>query len=338
MKIGIHHTEGLFSERWIPYCESKGIPYKLVDCYQSDIIEQLSDCDALMWHFSHKSAKASKFAKELLYSVQASGKKVFPDFNSVWHFDDKLGQKYLLEALEVPFAPAHAFYSKKEALEWVSGTTYPKVFKLRNGSSSENVKLVKTEKDARKLIRKAFGKGFKHYEGWSNLKERIRKYRLGHATFMDVAKGIVRLVRPTAYASVSGREKGYVYFQDFMPGNDHDVRVFVVGDKAYGKKRMVRENDFRASGSKNYLYDKELVDEEVVKLAFDISDKLKAQSVVYDFVYMDGKPVVLEISFGTVMSGFDSCVGYWDRDMNWFDGQFDPYGLMVENLLKSIEK
>lgn len=338
MKIGIHHTEGLFSERWIPYCESKGIPYKLVDCYRSDIIEQLDDCDALMWHFSHKSAKASKFAKELLYSVQASGKKVFPDFNSVWHFDDKLGQKYLLEALKVPFAPAHAFFAKKEALEWASETTYPKVFKLRNGSSSENVKLVKTEKAARKLINKAFGKGFKHYEGWTNLKERIRKYRLGHAGLMDVAKGVFRLVRPTDYASVSGREKGYVYFQDFMAGNDHDVRIFVVGDKAYGKKRMVRENDFRASGSKDYYYDKDLVNEEVVKLAFEISDKLKAQSVVYDFVYMEGKPVVLEISFGTVMSGFDSCVGYWDRDMNWFDGQFDPYGLMVENVLKSIKQ
>ena len=52
-----------------------------------------------MWHFNHKSPKASKFARQLLFSVQASGKNVFPDYNTVWHFDDKVGQKYLLEGI-----------------------------------------------------------------------------------------------------------------------------------------------------------------------------------------------------------------------------------------------
>ena len=107
---------------------------------------QLSDCDALMWHFNHKSPKASKFAKQLLFSVQASGKKVFPDFNTVWHFDDKVGQKYLLEAIGAPLAPAYVFYSKKEALEWAGKTSYPKVFKLRNGAGSDNVRLLNLKK------------------------------------------------------------------------------------------------------------------------------------------------------------------------------------------------
>ncbi len=116
MKIGIHPAKDSFSERWIAYCESQGIGYKLVDCYRNDIIQQLSDCDALMWHFNHKSPKASKFAKQLLFSVQATGKKVFPDFNTVWHFDDKVGQKYLLEAIQAPLAPAYVFFNKLKAL------------------------------------------------------------------------------------------------------------------------------------------------------------------------------------------------------------------------------
>lgn len=146
MKIGIHETKGFFSERWIAYCEANNIIYKLVDCYSTDIIQQLSDCDSLMWHFNHKSPKASKFAKELLFSIQASGKKVFPDFNTVWHFDDKVGQKYLLESIAAPLAPAFVFYTKKEALQWAGQTIYPKVFKLRNGAGSDNVKMVKSKK------------------------------------------------------------------------------------------------------------------------------------------------------------------------------------------------
>lgn len=62
MKIGIHQTKGSFSDRWIAYCEAQQIPYKIVDCYKSDIIRQLADCDALMWHFSNMSAKDIKFA------------------------------------------------------------------------------------------------------------------------------------------------------------------------------------------------------------------------------------------------------------------------------------
>jgi len=337
MKIGIHHTKGLYGDLWIPYCESKGIDYKLVDCYQSDIIEQLSDCDALMWHFSHKSPKAVKFAKELLYSVQASGKKVFPEFNSLWHFDDKLGQKYLFEAIGAPHPPSYAFYTKKEALQWAAKTTYPKVFKLRNGSTSENVKLVKTKRHAVRLIRKAFGRGFKHYYGWANLKERFRKYRLGITPLWEVIKGILRLFWPTEYAWVTGREKGYVYFQDFIPGNDSDFRIFVIGDRAYAVKRLVRKNDFRASGSGYYLFDKELFSIEIIKQAFEISKKLQTQCLVFDFVLLDDKPVVLEISYGT-QPDWHECTGYYDSELNWTEGVFDHGGAMVEEVLAGIKE
>ncbi len=336
MKIGIHYAKGYYSEGWLSYCKSRNIDYKLVNCLDTDIIDQLSDCDALMWHFNHKSAKASKFAKELLYSVQASGKKVFPDFSTVWHFDDKLGQKYLFEAMDIPHAPTYAFYSKKEARSWAAETSYPKVFKLRNGSSSSNVKLVKSRRHAVRLIRKAFGRGFKQYQGWTSLKERLRKFRLGQTPVFEVIKGVVRLFWSPAYSRLTGREKGYVYFQDFIPDMDHDIRVYLVGDKAYAKKRLVRKNDFRASGSKDYLYEKEHVKDEVVKLAFEISEKLKVQSMVYDFVFLDDKVLLLEISYGTLMDAYESCVGYWDREMNWHDGQFDFSGSILENLISDV--
>ncbi|HNQ61905.1 MAG: RimK-like ATP-grasp domain protein [Bacteroidetes bacterium ADurb.Bin145] len=336
MLIAIHRSKDLFSDRWIPYCESNNIDYKLVDCYRTDIIDQLSDCDALMWHFNHKSPKASKFARQLIYAVQAAGKAVFPDYNTVWHFDDKVGQKYLLEAINAPLVPSYAFYDKKEAMDWARGAIYPKVFKLRTGAGSDNVRLVKSRNEAFRLIRKAFGKGFVQYEAWSNLSERFRKYRLGKTTLWDVMKGVIRLAYTTEFSRVAGREKGYVYFQNFISNNDHDIRVVVIGDKAFAIKRLVRKGDFRASGSGEILYDKSLIDEYTIRLSFKTSEKLNAQCVAFDYVYEGKNPLIVEISYGFAPYGYDPCPGYWDRDLVWHEGKFNPYGWMVDNLLKSL--
>jgi glutathione synthase/RimK-type ligase-like ATP-grasp enzyme len=338
MKLGIHLTKGYFSERWVSYCIDKGIEYKLVDCFKNDIIDQLSDCDALMWHFNHKGPKECKFAKQLIFSLQTAGKKVFPDFNTVWHFDDKLGQKYLLEAIGAPLAPSYVFYDRKEACEWAATAKYPKVFKLRTGSGSDSVRLVSSRNEARKLIKKAFRSGFKQYEGWSNLRERIRKFRDAKAGLWEVLKGIIRLFYNTEYSRVSGREKGYIYFQDFIPGNDHDIRVVVIDDKAFAIKRRVRKGDFRASGSGFILYEKHLFDEKTIELSFEIAAKLKTQCVAFDYVNLEAKPLIVEISYGFSPTGYDPCTGYWDRALIWHEGKFDPYGWMVDDLLRSLKR
>ena len=79
MKIAIHHNVDSFSERWIQYCQEKEVDYKLVNAYATDILAQLYDCDAFMWHHYHTNYKDVLFAKQLLYSLQIAGKKVFPD-------------------------------------------------------------------------------------------------------------------------------------------------------------------------------------------------------------------------------------------------------------------
>jgi glutathione synthase/RimK-type ligase-like ATP-grasp enzyme len=336
--LAIHSAKDSFSERWIPYCDEKGIAYKLVHCYSNDIVHQLKDCDALLWHHHQGNPRDIVFAKPLLFALEQAGMKVFPDFNTNWHFDDKLGQKYLFEKTGIEAAEAFVFYTKKDALEWIEKASFPKVFKLRGGAGSSNVKLARDKASAISLVNKAFGSGFSQYQSMDNLKERFRKYRKGKTNAKDVLKGIVRLAKPPAYAKVGGKEIGYIYFQEFIPGNDHDIRVVVIGDKAYAIKRMVRENDFRASGGGDILYAKELFNDELIKLSFDINDKLKSQCLALDFVFDNGKPLVVEISFGFSMAGYDPCPGYWTKDLQWHEGKFNPYGWMVEDVLKSVSK
>src|SRR5699024_6886579 len=127
-----------------------------------------------------------------------------------------------------------------------------------------------------------------------NFKERIRRYKSGQSSFFNVIKGIGRLLIPTQFSKNQSREKGYAYFQKFIPNNDYDIRIVVVNDIAAGERRFVRENDFRASGSGKFSYDG--IDKEVVKVAFEVAERLKLQSVAFDFVYDENnQPLIIEM-------------------------------------------
>lgn len=334
--IAIHDSPHGFHPRWIAYCKERQIPFKVVDCYATNLIDQLADCFALMWHHWQISPRDLVVAKQILFALEHSGIAVFPDFKTGWHFDDKLGQKYLFEALRISSPKAYAFFDEQEALKWVDLASYPKVFKLRCGAGSSNVILVRDRRHARKLIRRAFGRGFPAYDPWLSLKERWRKYRLGKVGIWEPVKGLLRFFDPPRFSRIQGREIGYAYFQDFVPNNDSDTRIIVIENRAFALKRYVRANDFRASGSGNFGYSPELFDLRCVEAAFEITRQIRTQVGVYDFVFDNRKePLLIEISYGFMAEGYDACPGFWDRELNWHDGKFNPYGWMVDLVLSS---
>jgi glutathione synthase/RimK-type ligase-like ATP-grasp enzyme len=339
MKIAIHHRSGSYSDQWIEYCKANNIPYKLVNCYQSDIIQQMGDCDGLMWHYNQNDYKGFLCARQITNSLELSGKKVFPDSFTSWHFDDKVGQKYLLEAINAPLVPSYIFYDKKEALKWCESTTFPKVFKLRGGAGSENVKLVKTKSCGKKLIKRAFGSGFALLDRADLLKESLWRVKRDStfASIIGFMKSIGRIFVPTELERFLGKNKGYIYFQDFIPDNHFDIRVYVMGNVAFGLKRLVRSNDFRASGSGLIEFEKEKINMECVKLAFNLSEKLNTQSIAFDFISHKNQVMLIEISYASVQKTYLRCPGYWDRQLNWHEGTFRIEHIMLANFLEQLQ-
>lgn len=337
MKIAISTLNDNWCQRWIEYCTINGIDYKIVDPFADDVIETLSDCDAFMWHYQNSLFPDRLIAKELLYSIEHSGKIVFPNFQTNWFFDDKVGQKYLMESMDLPLVPTTLFFDKKTAKQWIkTKASFPLVFKLRNGAASINVKLLKSKNEANRMINKAFGCGFASFDKVAYLKEKIRHTKIGKDR-LGIIKGIYRLfITPKGYRKIQ-REVNYIYFQQFMPKNDCDIRVIVVGDKAFAFKRLNRDGDFRASGSGNFVYDKNQIDERCVKIAFESNDKIKSQCIAFDFIFdKNQQPLIVEISYGFVMKVYDKCEGYWDRELNWHPGVFKPQYWMVENVAKEF--
>ena len=341
MKIAIHHTPGSFSDRWISYCREKQIVFKQVNCYDSDIMTQLDDCEGLMWHWDQTDYKAALFARQLTISLEKKGIKVFPDINTAWHFDDKVGQKYLLEAIGAPLVKSYVFYTSQEALAWVNTTTFPKVFKLRGGAGSENVSLAKTKKMAQWLVHKAFGKGFSQVNHVSRLKDRLMVFKREKnlRALRGVLSGFARMFVPKQSDQFFHNEKGYVYFQDFVPGNEYDTRLVVIGDRCFGVRRYCRKGDFRASGSGIKVYDPELIDKKCIQIAFEVANKLNTQSVALDFILDGSEPKIVEISYCFVMGRFyDDCLGFWDRTLTWHEKTVNPQYFMIEDFINTLRQ
>jgi hypothetical protein len=334
--IAIHPRENSFSEKWIEYCEINNIEYKLVNCFSSSIIAELKNCSFLLWHWHHYDYKATLMARQLTSSLELKQDfKIFPNIKTCWHFDDKIGQKYLLESINAPMVKSYVFYTKTEASIWIENTSFPKVFKLRGGAGAVNVKLINNKKEAKKYVKKSFSSGFS-ISRFENFKNRLGHFKRDYTlqSFFNLGKGLYRIVHPSKDLK-NIKEKNYLYAQEFIPNNDCDIRVIIIGEKAFAIKRMVRADDFRASGSGIILYDIDEIPKECIEISFKVTEQLGTQCTAFDFVFDGENYLIIEISFGFSQRGYLNCPGYWDKKLNFIPTKFHPEYFIIENLLKS---
>ena len=299
----------------------------------------MNDCNGLMWHWTLSDYKSALFARQLSLSLEKKGISIFPNVDNCWQYDDKLGQKYLLEAIDAPLVKSYVFYTKKEALDWLEKTTFPKVFKLRGGAGSVNVSLVKTKRKAKSMVNRAFGNGFSHTNRISRLENRIWILRRdkNFSAFKKVLTGFARIFIPNELERFSHNEKGYIYFQDFIPGNDYDTWLVVVGDKCFGVRRFCRKDDFRASGSGLFDANHNHINMQCVNIAFIVANKMGTQSIAFDFVIDSQIPKIIEISYCFPLGAPDVCLGYWDEKLEWHEEKINAEVFMIKDFLKNIK-
>lgn len=337
-QIAIHRREKSFSDRWIAYCDMHGISYKVVNCFDSDIMDQLTSFDCLLWHWSHGEPSEQLMARHVITAAELMGVKVFPNHPTCWYFDDKIAQKYLLEAIDAPLVPTYVSYDLNETLRWIDQASYPKVFKLRRGAGSSNVKLVRSAKEARSLAQRAFSSGFSPIPHYG---QDVQKRYLAARNRGDLWQVIRRIPHVLSKIRHSRRmmesERGYAYFQDFMPGNTFDTRVTVIGDRAFAFTRNVRPGDFRASGSGDIVYDMDRINHKCLEIAFEVTRRVRSQSMAFDFVLGERQqPFILEVSYGYASQAVYSCPGYWDGRLKWREGHVWPQDAILIDLLNEV--
>lgn len=336
--IGIHDRPGSFSYRWIKDCTEKGIAFRFVDCLASDIVRQCEGLDAVLWHWSQSSPNELLVARPIIVALEQMGVLVFPSIATCAHFDDKVAQKYLLEAIGAPLIPTWVFLDRKEAMKWIGTATWPKVFKLRCGAGSSNVRLVRSKAEAKALCRQAFGGGFPAVSGYlADLQTRLHKTQTSQQFWEKVRRVPLAALRNLTLRRQMPRQRGYLYFQEFLPHNAFDTRITIIGDRAFGYQRLNRPDDFRASGSGNPSYEHDRIDKRCVEIAFKVADRLATQSLAFDFLFnLQQEPMIGEISYCFVASMVHACEGQWDHQGTWHAGHVWPEEAILKDLLVAI--
>ncbi len=325
-----------FSSRWAARAVETGVTVRTVDVYAPNFFEQLAGCDGFMWRFGY-APNPRLFAKRLLPAIEHGlGIPVFPSFETAWHFEDKIAQSYLLQAAGIPTPRTWVFWDRKSALEFCRSATYPLVLKLSYGYQSGNVRLLNDFDDAAYWIARLFGPGV------TGLRAPAPAWR--HA--LQRAKGALRHLRdapPFADLDYCELQHGYFYVQEFLPGNDYDTRVTVIGNRAFAFRRFNRPGDFRASGSGRINWDPPEIDLEGVRLAFRAARHLQTQSLAVDLLQRGGRKVLAEISYTYASWAVRDCPGHWvlqgDAEggpLSWVEGRMHPEDAIFDDFVARL--
>lgn len=326
------------SPKWAELLEAAGHRVRWVDVYRADILYQLRGCRGFMWRHGH-SHDMQRVAKRLLPVLEREmDLVVYPDQSTCWHYDDKIAQRYLLEAVGLPIPKTWVWFAAEPALEWAESAVYPMVLKLSAGAGSVNVRLVSSFDELRLWIDRLFGGGAYG----------LRDEDLDDRTLPDRAKAAARILvrgRPVRETRPAGRlHSNYLLVQEFLSGNPYDTRITVIGNRAFGYRRFNRPGDFRASGSGIVDHDPAGVDQDSVRLAFRAADVLKTQSIAIDALRRGDQRLIAEVSYTYVSWLVHACPGHWELQgrpesgsLIWHDGPLWPEEAQVADYLERLE-
>ena len=126
LRIAIEHDNQLlrsgrrqsFSTRWIELLAAAGHEGREVSAFKPGFFKSLAGCDGFMWWFAHPPHPRN-FGRRMAPAIEHGLRvPVFPSWRTIWHFDDKIGQQYLLEAAGIPVPETHVFWREKDALSF----------------------------------------------------------------------------------------------------------------------------------------------------------------------------------------------------------------------------
>jgi glutathione synthase/RimK-type ligase-like ATP-grasp enzyme len=277
------------------------IPYSIFSIHRSDWIEEAKRFSLVIFRPDVSPWALQEARTKIDFLEKKLHISCFPSSEEIWSYEDKIRLAYLYRQLRIPHVPTFISHSKEESLAYSQACRYPLVSKINTGSASRGVRLIRSPREARKFIRKVFAEG-------------VPTYWPGH------------------------HQKDYVYFQPLIRHKGYDLRVIIVGDKAFGYYKLVKKGDFRASGS--MFIQKSALPKQAIERAYRIKQQLKHTFLAVDFLEQQdtGEFLVLEASvFVDIYTASQAIVqgipGYYLLRQHPFRMEFVPGKIWLQELV-----
>lgn len=289
------------------FCIYNGLEYRLIDMHRSDWMKRLEGISCLVW----RPLNAQWAVREALDKIKIaadSGLPVFPPLYDMMIYENKNMQYCMLKNAGLNAAETFVSYDYKETVAFIKNRArWPVVSKVKVGSASKGVTLLKDRRSALRFAGRAFRNGVRY--SW-------------HAD----------------------RQKGYVYFQDFIPNQGYDLRVYTAGDRLFGYYRFPGKNDFRASGAGKWAFD--ALPRDALETALRVRDGLGLADCAVDYVRdREGRLHIIEVSLFTLIDSpaqcrIDDVPGWYEKDgkggFSFKEGQVWPHDLMLKRFLEDV--
>lgn len=266
-------SEGLvnsraYSPKYERFLKNNRIRYEYYDITAHDWIDRAKQFDVIIWHTASDPVTQSCAESKIYVLDKLMGKVCLPSFDEIWSYENKINAHYLYQFHQLPEIPTFVTFDKKDALAFAKETSYPVISKLTTGSAAHGVEKINSENDCVRLIHKVFSAA-------------------GRKTYWPFC-----------------RQKGYVYFQQFMEDATFDLRIIVIGNKLLGYYRLPKKGDFRASGAG--IYEKKEIPEEALDLAYRVKEAFHSRCLATDLLYSEKRHRYYIIE-SSVFIGVDTC-------------------------------
>lgn len=306
------------------------VQFSIIDLERSDCTDRIKDYQAMIWNPLYMGLRLAGHFKEKVYFMEKIlGKLVFPNFETIWHFESKVAESYLFKQLNIQPPRTYITFDYQEAVDIINQIDLPIVLKKSEGAASKNVRLVHNRKWLLDYAERVFC-----HQLWGGDRRHHSKKELLRNNFTE--KWVWYFILSQFIPSDSGM--GVLYLQEYIPNNDADLRITVIGDRyAYGFWRNNRPGDFRASGSGRLVYDRE-IPINAVHYCQQINKQLHFDTMAYDILFNNNQMVVNEMSYNYLDSALYNTPGYYefDPEFRFVEGHTWPQELWVKTFYEKI--
>ena len=225
--------------------------------------------------------KYKSYIEDIIYALELGGANVIPNYKFLKANNNKVFMELLkknvfsddINNLRTQVCGVFEDIDLKKLI-------YPLVLKKATGAKGRGVFLAKNEKEFIKIAKQI---------------SRSHNYK------KDI-KDFIRQKRHSGYKKESLYRNKFI-IQQFIPGLKSDYKILIFGNRYFIVERIVKKNDFRGSGSNNYIFGSEVnLPLGILKFAKKIFNQAKVPQLSIDIAF-DGKQFFLlefqALFFGT---------------------------------------